>query len=115
MTTYSTRSGVDNISLKSVDLFKKDDGNTEGSEEAPVVDDDIAISGGGGGATHSIGGLTCSKYGGPSEEIASEMIYWQDIPSDATFKSPFHKKATSGESVQYLTFEPDGGGWNNIR
>jgi hypothetical protein len=58
------------------------------------------------------------------------MVYWQDIPVDESFVSPFKRK-----EEQYLTFEPgtfvdlvsfvslcfvlteslDAGGWNNIR
>ena len=69
--------------------------------------------------------LNCEPYGGPSEELAKEMIYWKDIPSDANYQSPFlKKKSDSGNHQQsqgqhqdelFLTFEPDGGGWNNIR
>eukprot|EP00531_Pseudo-nitzschia_arenysensis_P014738 CAMPEP_0116127870 /NCGR_PEP_ID=MMETSP0329-20121206/7062_1 /TAXON_ID=697910 /ORGANISM="Pseudo-nitzschia arenysensis, Strain B593" /LENGTH=625 /DNA_ID=CAMNT_0003621981 /DNA_START=140 /DNA_END=2017 /DNA_ORIENTATION=- len=59
-----------------------------------------------------IAGLNCDRFGGPSEEIAAEMVYWRDIPKDAAFVSPFKK--TNGEK-QYLTFEPDEGGFNNIR
>ncbi len=63
---------------------------------------------------HKLGGLSCSAFGGPSDDIAEEMIYWKDIPSDAVFESPFKQKKKDGP-VQYMTFEPDGGGWNNIR
>lgn len=59
-----------------------------------------------------IAGLSCDRFGGPSEEIASEMVYWRDIPKDAAFVSPY--KRTDGQK-QYLTFEPDEGGFNNIR
>ena len=61
---------------------------------------------------HKVAGLSCVEYGGPSDEAAAEMVYWRDIPSDATFTSPY--KAV-GPSTKYLTFEPDEGGWNNIR
>ncbi len=61
---------------------------------------------------HRVAGLNCDKFGGPSEEIAAEMVYWRDIPTDAEFISPF---ANYGKSPKYLTFEPDEGGWNNIR
>ena len=40
------------------------------------------------------------------------MVYWRDIPSDANYTSPY---ANYGPSPKYLTFEPDEGGWNNIR
>ncbi len=59
-----------------------------------------------------IAGLNCDRFGGPSEEIAAEMVYWRDIPKDAAFASPFKKP--NGQK-QYLTFEPDEGGFNNIR
>eukprot|EP00586_Coscinodiscus_wailesii_P017298 CAMPEP_0172491018 /NCGR_PEP_ID=MMETSP1066-20121228/21672_1 /TAXON_ID=671091 /ORGANISM="Coscinodiscus wailesii, Strain CCMP2513" /LENGTH=643 /DNA_ID=CAMNT_0013259805 /DNA_START=121 /DNA_END=2052 /DNA_ORIENTATION=- len=60
---------------------------------------------------HNLAGLSCAKYGGPSDEAASEMVYWSDIPGDSEFTSPFYN---DGEE-KYMTFEPDGGGWNNIR
>jgi hypothetical protein len=64
-------------------------------------------------AVSSLAGLSCEKYGGPSREQAQEMVYWSDIPSDSRYVSPFHEKR--GQHRRYLTFEPDGGGWNNIR
>ncbi|CAB9502629.1 GDP-fucose protein O-fucosyltransferase [Seminavis robusta] len=60
---------------------------------------------------HDLAGLKCDAYGGPSTDVAQEMVYWEDIPSDASFVSPFKRK----DKTQYLTFEPDDGGWNNIR
>jgi hypothetical protein len=57
-----------------------------------------------------LAGLNCSAYGGPLQKEASEMVYWRNIPADSKFVSPFHKAER-----QYMTFEPDGGGWNNIR
>jgi hypothetical protein len=57
---------------------------------------------------HKLAGLNCDAHGGPSMDIAAEMVYWEDIPSDAAHISPF--KRTSGPK-QYLTFEPDEGGW----
>ena len=63
--------------------------------------------------------LNCDKYGGPSYESAKEMIYWKDIPNDADHISPFHsqlgKTGPESSSKQFMTFEPDQGGWNNIR
>ena len=55
--------------------------------------------------------LFCEKYGGPDKEASQPMVYWSDIPRDAKFISPYKKTDTT----QYLIFEPDGGGWNNIR
>ena len=62
---------------------------------------------------HQLAGLKCQeKYGGSADEFAEkEMAFWSDIPSDASFKSPF---LDEGEE-RFLTFEPDRGGWNNIR
>ena len=60
-------------------------------------------------APHKLAGLDCSSYGGPSNEIAKEMVYWSDIPSDNLHVSPFY------DSQKFMTFEPDQGGWNNIR
>lgn len=61
---------------------------------------------------HKVAGLSCELLGGPtSSDAVNEMIYWQDIPNDANFTSIFH----STEEEQYLTMEPDEGGWNNIR
>lgn len=56
-------------------------------------------------------GLDCSPFNGP--EDASEMVFWEDIPADNNYVSPLRSKAPS--SPQYLTFEPDEGGFNNIR
>jgi hypothetical protein len=61
---------------------------------------------------HRLAGLNCDKWGGPSHDAAQEMVYWEDIPSDERFVSPFHQ---SNGPAQYLTFEPDRGGWNNLR
>jgi hypothetical protein len=76
-------------------------------EESKSVDDH--------GNHHVVSGLDCTKYGGPSNDVAAEMIYWRDIPTDAVFASPFAKLSGEGNAKKYLTFEPDEGGWNNIR
>lgn len=59
-------------------------------------------------SSSKVGGLGCSAYGGPMD--TSEMIYWRDVPEDDHFKSPYH---TNRE--KYITFEPDEGGFNNVR
>lgn len=50
---------------------------------------------------HKVAGLSCKKYGGPSDKDAAEMVFWNDIPQDAVFVSPYKRNET-----QYLTFEP---------
>lgn len=59
------------------------------------------------GGGHLLAGLSCKKYGGPSPESAQEMVYWEDIPADNQYVSPFKPKLFP----QYLSFEPDDGGW----
>lgn len=59
-----------------------------------------------------IASLSCDIHGGPDLESAQEMVYWSDVPSDSLYVSPFRRKR---EGRKYMTFEPDGGGWNNIR
>lgn len=62
----------------------------------------------------SLAGLDCTRYGGPVE--THDFVYWQDIPEDNRHVSPFHRKRKGHISKdEYLTFEPDHGGWNNIR
>ena len=60
------------------------------------------------------GTLNCTAHGGPSNELAAEMIYWYNIPSDKAFVSPFFY-SNNDTTTKYLTFEPDFGGFNNIR
>lgn len=59
-----------------------------------------------------LGRLNCDAHGGPSQDVAHDMVYWQNIPSDHQYKSPF---LLNSRQEKYLTFEPDGGGFNNIR
>ena len=60
--------------------------------------------------TKTLATLDCRPYGGPNN--AQEMVYWYDIPSDSLYTSPLSPRR---QQKQYMTFEPDGGGWNNIR
>lgn len=50
---------------------------------------------------HPIAGLNCKDHGGPSD--SSEMVYWNDIPADSKYVSPFYNEE------KYITFEPDRG------
>lgn len=54
--------------------------------------------------SHKLAGLRCQeKYGGPDDAYAEkEMVFWSDIPSDASYKSPF----LDLDSERYLAFEP---------
>jgi hypothetical protein len=62
-------------------------------------------------AAANIHQLTCSDPGGPANAYAQEeMAYWEDIPTDKTFPSVYQSTER-----RFLTFEPDGGGWNNVR
>jgi len=63
---------------------------------------------------HPVSGLNCADHGGPTNpKIIEEMIFWSDIPSDSDYVSPMYDPNAKEE--KYLTFEPDQGGWNNIR
>ena len=76
---------------------------------------------------HPVAGLDCSEHDGPMDaDFAKEMVYWRDIAGDNSWKSPFLQNNNNNNNNnsnnknqqnkrQYLTFEPDGGGWNNIR
>lgn len=59
---------------------------------------------GGNGEPHKLAGLKCQeKYGGPDDEYAEkEMVFWSDIPSDESYKSPF----MHSDEEKFLTFEP---------
>uniref|UniRef100_A0A7S4ACZ5 O-fucosyltransferase family protein n=1 Tax=Pseudo-nitzschia australis TaxID=44445 RepID=A0A7S4ACZ5_9STRA len=62
--------------------------------------------------------LNCKPWGisDESNKAAQEMVYWQDIPSDSYYTPPFYEmNHQKGKERKYMTFEPDGGGWNNIR
>ena len=52
---------------------------------------------------------------GLTMEQSQEMVYWQKIDSDRRYTSPCYQKYSHNRTQQYLTFKPDGGGFNNIR
>ena len=68
---------------------------------------------------HPVAHLNCEDHGGPTnKQIIDEMVFWSDIPSDSAYLSPMHPLLdpnTPDDVERYLTFEPDHGGWNNIR
>jgi hypothetical protein len=81
----------------------------EGSDDETRIDAALSM-----GAKHH--DLNCDAFGGPDRLSAQEMVYWKDIPSDARHISPFHHSLKEdGHPRQFMTFEPDQGGWNNIR
>lgn len=73
------------------------------------------------GNTSLLAELNCLPFGGPIDrDAAQEMVYWKDIPADTTYQSPFYRYNNRKENrdagkLFYMTFEPDGGGWNNAR
>jgi hypothetical protein len=58
-------------------------------------------------------------YGGPSNQhqtVVDDLVYWYDIPSDATYLNPFQKMNIQQKGIeQYLLFEQDAAGFNNRR
>ncbi|KAL7509068.1 hypothetical protein ACHAXN_006099 [Cyclotella atomus] len=64
------------------------------------------------GARH--GSITCTSSTDSGDFKLDELAYWNEPgPYDTKFTSPFAPK--DAKSKRYVTFEPDRGGWNNIR
>lgn len=62
--------------------------------------------------------LVGSKRGHIECDIdVDDLVYWNDVQGlkDREFISPFVNNDSETDDVKYLTFEPDRGGWNNIR
>lgn len=57
--------------------------------------------------------LACQVYGGPPSDSSatSELVYWKNIPADRAHFSAHYRP----ERPQYLAFEPDEAGFNNMR
>jgi hypothetical protein len=58
--------------------------------------------------------LNCQPHGGPTETESSEIVYWRNISSDASYTSSFYSSRTQEQShegsssfwkAKYLTFE----------
>ena len=70
---------------------------------------------------HYLQTLECQRYGGPTNDIASEMVYWWKIPADETYLNPFQQQQQKSiqeggeDQEKFLIFEQDSAGWNNIR
>lgn len=56
-----------------------------------------------------LGKLQCN-----GKSVASEVIYWRQVPGDAEYESPVTPHHDEHHD-KYLTFAYDGGGWNNVR
>ena len=58
----------------------------------------------------SRGHITC-------DADVDRLVYWNEPQGqqDIDFKSPFLKSSSLENKPKYITFEPDRGGWNNIR
>jgi hypothetical protein len=81
------------VEEKKVEVVEDTEKKEEVKQEEVVVEQETD--------EHRVAGLSCKAYGGPSDEDAAEMVFWSDIPEDATFVSPYKRNET-----QYLTFEP---------
>lgn len=54
-------------------------------------------------SVHPVAHLSCEDHGGPSDpKIIDEMVFWSDIPTDASYVSPMYEEGNE----KYLTFEP---------
>ena len=94
---YAVTPGEDDYILRRSSAIDEN-GDTDNAAAAAAVA--VAVAGNNG---HKLAGLRCKeKYGGPEDEYAEkEMAFWSDIPSDASYKSPF-----MDETERFLTFEP---------
>jgi len=66
---------------------------------------------------HRVAGLSCPSYPPLDDtnyqQAVDDIVYWRDIPRDEQMTSPY---VCSNDRIEkFLTFEPDEGGWNNIR
>lgn len=50
---------------------------TQQQQQTPMI-----TKNGSGQNDNALAGLSCDAYGGPTNDKAQEMVYWQDIPSD---------------------------------
>jgi hypothetical protein len=67
-------------------------------------------------AVKTKGTVDCSNIkAGEGAGAIKNIAYWWNIPADDTRPPEIDAIAALGPAVKYVTFEPDGGGWNNIR
>jgi hypothetical protein len=103
------------------------EGGSAGLWGQPAADSDKEREEGGGGskgkdAPHNLSNmkphhsgkkssatLLCPTMTSPSDvKNQADMVYWEDLPND-------HRPSNIVSPNKYVTFEPDHGGWNNIR
>jgi hypothetical protein len=51
--------------------------------------------------------LNCEGHG---VKDAEHMVFWEHVEADQNYVNPFSPK-----EEEFVTFEPDAGGWNNLR
>jgi len=93
----------------------KEESPPKSKSHAPPAPEETDTSAAAAGTTeqqHRVAGLSCAAHGGPDDPAAvRDVVYWRDIPSDAGYTSPLKHESQE----QFLTMEPDEGGFNNIR
>ena len=100
--SQQSRLGVEGVGLGNIDLPL-----ARGSSGLPMSVTPALI-----GAKH--GSITCKSDSGDFK--LDELAYWNEPgPYDTGFQSPFAPQQDAQSSRRYVTFEPDRGGWNNIR
>jgi len=96
--TAAAAAAVDAAATTDSNAMMIDRGDAYGGKR-PVLPSDLRLD-----TTLQCEGLTSDQ--------SNEMVYWQRIESDLRYTSPFYRQ---NHHTQYLTFMPDGGGFNNIR
>jgi hypothetical protein len=85
--------GPPQSAAEGIDMHQKHEEDEEELPERGHSDDEEEHKANANGdASAMVAHLSCAKHGGPEDEFAQEMVYWQDIPSDARYVSPFHSK-----------------------
>ena len=77
--------------------------------------------GGDGGARRALGGGGDDANATAAAAPATpEVVYWRDVPGDHVHRTSYPDGGGGGDGdgaaeEKYITFEPDQGGWNNMR
>ena len=61
--------------------------------------------------------LSCDITNNKSDGSEQELVYWRSAESDDAWRSPWAPRTAAGsqQQQQYVTFESDNGGFNNVR